>query len=323
MKWRLLALAAAVGIGVAVGDLWRTASAGNTTFVLLAIVVVGSALLAGVAVTRFFGFVLVLLATRSFVDGILPGTSVGGLSVSEAVGVVFLVASTAWLVSSRSAGTLHPLSAISRAACGFATAALISAPFSLHRSEAFFASLKVLAIVLMLVVVEQLCIDRPERIRPLLWVTGLSVVVPTLTGLGQVFGTRYVDPNITVGRVNASFVHPNALATYAGIVAVVALATRRSLPTRFERRVAVVVAALAFGLLFFSYARAAWLGCAVAVLFIGAVAERRLLAGMVAALVAAVAFVPTFVDRLRDLSGQEVVRHVPANSLEWRVGLLA
>ncbi len=313
-------LGGALAGGALVGVVAREAAHGNPTWALLAVVVAGSAVLGVIALTRFFGFVLLLLTIRSSVDGILRNASVGSLSVSEAVGVVFLVASVMWLFSARLAGTLHPLSALSKAALGLAATGVVSAPFSLSASHAWPASLKLIALAMMVVVCEQLCRDRPDRVRWLLAACFASTIVPTVVGVTQFFGTRFSDPTISVGRINASFLHPNALATYAGIIVALGVAVRNHLPTAPARWAARTASGFALGLLFFSYARAAWVGCVVAVVFLGVVAERRLLIATVAGLVAVVSFVPSFLSRLQDLGGHQVIRHVPTNSLTWRFG---
>lgn len=313
------ALGALIG-GAVVGIVTRQATHGDSRWALIVVVVAGSAALGMVALTRFFGFVVALLTIRSSVDGILRDASIGSLSVSEAVGVVFLVASAVWLISAWKAGALHPLSALSKAAVVLAASGLLSAPLSVSASHAWPGALKLIALATMVVVCEQLCWEHPGRVRWLLAACFASTIVPCVVAIGQFFGTRFSDPTISVGRINASFLHPNALATYAGIIVAVGVAVRNQLPTVAARWGARLASGAALGLLFFSYARAAWFGCVLAVVFLGIVAERRLLVAIAAALSAVVLFVPSFLSRLQDLESDQVLRHVPTNSLTWRFG---
>ncbi len=313
---------AALGSGLVIGGLWRTLAGSDGTVSLILLVTVGSIAFGLLAATHFFGFVVAMLLLRAVVDGVLPDASVGALSTSEAVGVLFLGTGLLWLGGNALTGQLRPLSSVSRWAIAFAIAAFASVPLSVGRGTSLASSLKVIVIVTMLLVCEQLLAERPQRIRWILAAVFGSVLLPACYAVGQITGTRFVDANIAVGRVNASFVHPNALATYAAIVAAIGLAVRRDLSGAL-RRLCYVASALALVLLFFSYARAAWIGMALAVVFIGAVHERRLLLVFAVAMVAIVAFVPSFIARLQDLGEQDVPRGVPANSFEWRLGYWA
>lgn len=315
----------AVGGGVAAGAAWRVGAQADATMVGSAVVLLAGVVLGLVSITRYWAFLLVMIAIRSGVDMFLPEAGGGttdteslGVSPTIVIGVLFLASSWAWLVSQRLAGRLYPLSVPSRWGLAFVGVGLVGVPISISPSISASSVLKSLALVTMLVVTEQIFRSDPGRLRPLLVALGASLVIPVITGLGQLSGAGFVDESIDINRIHGSFVHPNALSTYAAIMLAYALALRSTFTG--SARVAVYAAGTAAGfLLLYSYGRAAWIGGLVAILVVGVLRDRRLLVTGAVGMTAIFLLVPSVTERLSDLDSEPRYEGVPPNSLAWRM----
>jgi O-antigen ligase len=170
----------------------------------------------------------------------------------------------------------------------------------------------------MLLVTEQIFRSDPRRLRPLLVAFGASLVIPVVTGLGQLSGAGFVDESIDINRIHGSFVHPNALSTYAAIMLAYALALRTTFTG--TARIAVYAAGTSAGfLLLYSYGRAAWIGGLVAVIVVGLLRDRRLLVAGAVGVLTIFLVVPSVTERLSDLDSEPRYEDVPPNSLAWRM----
>lgn len=313
----VLADIAAVAIGVALGP-------GVTQKSLVVVVaLVAGAALAVLAATRFWQMLVILFLVRSSLDWFKAGPLAGsGLDPSTAVGGVFLLAALLWLLAQRRAGRLVPLSRSAWAFLAFSGACMVSSFGARVPVESFQNSLKVLSSAAMLIVLEQVFHRREDRIRPLLLVAFLSLVVPTLVGVVEWMGS---EPEtgynaVAVGRVQSTFVHPNAFATYLVMMAALAVALRPHVRGVSRRWLDLALLAT-LGMIVVTYTRSAWLALAVGVFYVGIRQDKRLLWGMLAALVVVVVAVPSVATRLADLDQSESVPgQVEPNSLSWRIG---
>lgn len=297
-----LIVAIVTGVGLGLG--------GDRSLLLAAALVAAAAAagLAALAVFRFPTFLLVLFAVRPTLDA-LKG-SVGGIpDPGVLVGLVFLLAGTAWLLAQHVAGTWHAMSRGSWALLSLVAVLTLGVLGSSHPGVSAQSATKLAAGVLMFVVVEQLAHSRPRLLGPLLVAGAVSLLVPATLGLLQYAGGT--------ARVSGGFVHPNALAEYVVTVGLVAFAVTVGC-RGLVRWLAAAVGVTAGVLLVATEARGAWLGFVLGVLIIGFVLDRRVLAVAVLGLIAIVAFVPVVTARFADLGQQRQFGRGDPNSFAFR-----
>ncbi|MFN8037016.1 MAG: O-antigen ligase family protein [Acidimicrobiia bacterium] len=285
-------------------------------------------LVAGVALTivaarHFWAFLLVLFAVRTSLDAFKEGGGSSGLlSPTVLVGGMFLVAATSWLVQQRRLGRFGPVSRSARAMFAVSAACFLSVIGSKFPVTSFQASFRVLSSAVMLLVLEQAFAQRPARVRGLMIAVVVSLVVPALFGIVQLVGNQQVQPEygpkLPVGRILGTFVHPNAFATYLVVLIPLTIAMLPVYHGR-PRTVLLGVAGLSCALLMFTYARGAWLGAIIAVIAVGFLQDRRIVTGLLCALVAVVLFVPSVSARLSDLGSSQKANVDDPNSLSWRM----
>lgn len=233
-------------------------------------------------------------------------------------GAFFTIGSVLWLARRRTAGTLVPLSRPARWALGTCGALALAATTAEDLPGSLLLAAKTTTGMLMLVVAEQCFADRPDRGRHVPEILAAALAVPAVVAVGQLGSSTPYDPWVDVGRVRGTFVHPNPFAAALVTVVAVALAARSERGDR-ARRACTVVALVAGALLVLTYTRGAWLGAAVAVVVVGVLTERRVLAWGVAAAVGCVVAVPSVTTRLSDLSAGPRAGGGDRNSLVWRL----
>jgi O-antigen ligase len=204
---------------------------------------------------------------------------------------------------------------------GLAAAFVLSTPGAQAPFDSVQTAMKFVAVAVMFVVLEQVFSRNPERIVSLLVATFASLIVPAIVGLTQIgradAGT--VPGAIEIGRIESTFVHPNMFAAYLVIVGLLAVSLIPHLPR--WRPALVVVVVVVMPLLILTYARGAWIGCYIGLVFIGLAQSRMLLIGVFVLTIVVALAVPSVTDRLSDLDFSESKRpeQIDANSAEWRV----
>jgi O-antigen ligase len=306
----------AIGLAVAlVPDL-------TTGDLLLLIGAVGGVGLAVVALNRFWWLLLVLFVARASLDVLKPEASGGaGLEAGTIVGIVFLVSAAAWLVVQWRSEKLVPVSGAGLSLLGLAGAYLLSVPGAAVRFTSAQGAMKFVAVAVMFVVLEQIFMRDPEKIRSALVATFLSLAIPTVVALVEVPGIEVAtgSGDTGVARVAGTFVHPNMFAAYLVVIALLAVALLPHLPEWRLGLMAVVAAAVP--LLILTYARGAWIGLYIGLFFIGLAQSRALLLVLFVSTIAVVLLVPSVTSRLSDLdvSREREPNEVDANSAEWRI----
>ena len=285
--------------------------------------VVGGLVLAYLAYARFEWFVLAALAIRAGLDALKGGSGVlepqsgsSGVAAS-ALGLLFIGAAVVWLVAARNSGRPVADSMLSRAILVLVVACLLSVATSPERFASLSEAARILGTVLMFVVLESLLVDR-HQVRRVLVACFASAVLPLVAAGYQIAtGQGVVQPD-GLSRVRGTFLHPNSLALYLGLLLLVSLALYRHVGRR-TRLLLLAFAAAAVPALVLTYSRGVWLGTAVGVLTIGLIQSRRALLAMgIAAVVLALA-VPSILGRLTDLEESRSVSGAPGNSLVWRL----
>jgi O-antigen ligase len=315
----LLALLSLVvlAIGVAVGSEPQLSS----TQLLLAAGAVFGVVFALIAVNRFWWLIVLLFAVRSSLDALKPSGSSGGLEAGTIVGVIFLATAGVWLFVQWRSGQLERFSPVSKAMLGLAAALVVSTPGAELPFDSIQAAMKFVAVAVMFVVLEQVFTKDPGRIGTLLAVVLASLVIPAIVGLAQLQSAQPgIGPgSVDVGRIKGTFVHPNMFAAYLVVMGLLAVALIPHLP---RWRVALwLVTVAVLPLLVFTYARGAWIGLYLGLVFIGLAQSRVLLVVLFTTTIVVTLVVPSVTARLSDLNIAQPKKNqqVDANSAEWRV----
>jgi putative inorganic carbon (hco3(-)) transporter len=280
---------------------------------------IGGLIFALVAATRFWTFMVVVLAIRPLLDNFKlgavgssaldPGTTVGGL---------VLVMCTAWLYARWRSRQLAPVSNVSLAALAVAFFALVSAIGSTDPLTSLQNGARVSSWALVFVVLEQLVAERPKRARTLIAAFIISFIPPAFIGSFQLItGSGDEEFGKTILRLTGGFVHPNVFAAYLVILSALCVGMLPHIRRNARWGIGLILA-VASVLLIFTYARAPWAGLLVALLVIGAMQDRRILLGTLIALGFVLVFVPSVTTRLSDLSTEYEYGRGDPNSLAWR-----
>jgi len=315
----LVALFALVilAIGFVIGSAPQLSS---TQLLLVTGAVVGAAF-ALIAVKHFWWFILVLFAVRASLDALKPSDSGGGLEAGTIIGVIFLATAAVWLFVQWRSGELAPFSPVSKAMLTVAAALLLSTPGAALPFDSVQAAMKYVAVAVMFVVLEQVFTKYPGRIGLLLIVAFASLAIPAIVGLLQLssVGPGTGPGAVDVGRIQGTFVHPNMFAAYLVVMGLLAMALVPYLPR--WRPALVLVLVVAVPLLVLTYARGAWIGLYIGLVFIGLAQSRVLLIALFTATIVLTLAVPSVTARLSDLNITQPKKHqqVDANSAEWRV----
>jgi O-antigen ligase len=323
-------------VGLAFGMLFGVGRAylgQNAIMVFAGLIGVGLTL---AAATRFWSVVVLLFVVRSSLDSFKLGgaappadaaTAANGANAAASantldpgvvVALVFLMAATMWLIAQWRAGELRPASRPTKWFAALAAVGLVSAAGSGYPVGSFQTGLKICAGALMLAVLEQVYLSRPDRGRHVLAAGAASLLYPAYVAFRQLTGTSGVEQYLEVSRIRGTFVHSNSFATFLVIVAVMALALRPHL-RGWSRLAANVTFALSATLTLFTYARGAWIALVLGMILIGVCQDRRLLGLVIVAIFAVAIFVPSVSTRLSDLNKPRVEGRGDPNSLAWRV----
>jgi len=276
------------------------------------------AVCAWLALRSFPWLVLALLVVRPGLDWLGAGRALGPAS---AVGALFLVASTGWLVHRARSGTLVAPSAATWGLLVLVVAAGLSALGSVAVATSVVDAVRLASGAAMFVVLEQLL--RARELTPtavICAVGGSAAVVATHVAVQALLGQGMYDDSVGLSRLTGPFVHPSVLGKYAAVVGVMMVAW--AVHSRGADRLvwtagAVALSAVVLG----TFTRAAWIALGLGVLVIAGRRSWRLVPLLGVALLAAVAVVPTLRSRVSALwNPPPPVPGVPESSLAWRMG---
>lgn len=276
---------------------------------------VGAALIAGY---RAFGLVWALVVARSSLDWFVAADSAGGktpvtgLQPAIVAGATVLVAAVAWLAVQAAAGTLRRPSATGLTLIALSVVCMITSLGADDPVLSLTTSLRVLDGALLFLMVEQLLLRDPRRMRLLLVGLGLSLVLPAIVSSVQ-FGNR--PPGQAF--VTSTFVHQNTMAAWLTLL-IPPFACLIRYTKGLARAGCIAAASLATLLLLLTYCRGAWIGVVVALAIVALVQERRLLVVGALAVGAVWVFVPSVQERFSDLGEQRVEGQGDPNSFAFR-----
>jgi putative inorganic carbon (HCO3(-)) transporter len=325
----VLAVIAATATAALSGTMAGTSSKLAVILPLTALVGVALCVL---ALTRFKVFVLAMLAMRSSIDLAKLSTGVqeaaGGtagqqvaartLDPSSILAVLFIGAATVWLAAQyRKRGRL-PGSPLRRALVVFVAAVAISVIGAAYPVVGVLETMRILAVVLMFVVLEQMVTDE-RSLRQLLLAVYLSLLFPlAFTAFGFLTGNPLSEEKGGFVRITGPFLQSNTFGRYLMVMVVFGVAIAPHLDRRF-RRPLVGMLALSSVFLLLTYTRTAILGALLGLLVVGFVQSKRLLFGILVIVVGALLVVPQLSSRFTGLSEPSPAFGPDNNSLAWRL----
>jgi putative inorganic carbon (HCO3(-)) transporter len=293
------------------------------------------------ALTRFAGFVYLLLLTRTGLDLLkLSGPAAGntstntaasrGLDPSTLVGLLVVVAGTLWLIAQysrpadRSLGGRPPASRLRVAWIALIVAAVLSLFGSQNPLVSLIGITRLLAVAVMFLVLEQLVRDA-KSVRTAIAVAFGSLVIPlTYTAFGFVSGHPAADVKSSFVRITGPFTQSTTFARYLAFLIVFGVAI---LPyVKGRARVALVGGlSLSSVFLLLTLTRGALLATVLGLLAVVVLQRRwKLLLGLGAAGLLALTLVPGLGSRLDAVTQERAVGQAPtSNSLEWRLSYWA
>ncbi len=293
---------------------------GEQAQAVLPLALAGALALGVLALTRFSSFVLVALAARSSLDLVKLSRGDSGverwLDPASMLSVLLLVAALAWLAAQVASGRSLRGSPLRTALLVFGAAAVISVIGSDHPQAGAVEVLRLLSIITMFVVVEQLVTDRASLVRVVAAVYAGLLVPLGYTALRYVLGNPPIEDGGGVARLTGPLDQANSFARFLAVMVVFGIALYPALERRLKLPMALVLA-LSTAFLVLTLTRAAVAAAVVGVVVV-ALAQRRIrtLVVLVVAGLLAFATVPDLGARYAALS---VESGEDDNGLRWRL----
>ena len=307
---------------------------GNRAVGILPLVLACALGLGFLALTRFSGFVLLLIAVRPSLDliklsGSGAGTSVNntatarGIDPSSIVGVLFLLAALVWLAGRTRSGHLVKWSRLGVAVVAFLLASLVSVIASLHVQASALEFLRIGSVVTMFIVLEQLITSRAQMIRVITacYVALLFPLLYTLVGILLRHPASELKGSFT--RLTGPFGQSNIFARYLSFVIIFGVAIYPYVKPRLKLVMAGMLG-LASVFLLLTLTLTAIGGVAIAVVIITALEHRKGLAlGLVVGGMIGLIAIPGIAARVAGFSSADTSSATASattqNSLTWRL----
>jgi len=237
-----LAAAALAAVGATLTGL--AVGGGSKLLVVMPLAIGVSVLLGVIALTRFGAYVFLMLLMRSSVDlAKLSGPAAGstaengaatrGADPSSILAAIFLIAAAMWLAAQyRAGGGKLPGSPLRRALCVFALGGVLSIAGSGQPAVSAVESLRIISVVAMFAVLEQMMRDREATLRVLLAVF-LSLAAPLLyTAGGFLLGMPPAESKGSFTRITGTFSQSNTFGRYLMVMLVFSVAVYPHLSRR-------------------------------------------------------------------------------------------
>ncbi len=332
----LTAVAATAAALAGASTAWSL-GAGHRTAAVVPIALVLGVLVAALAVTRFGAFVLLLLAVRPMVDlfklrGPTAGRA-GGAGSSRAaavsrafdpstlLAVLFLIAAGLWLAArARRDGRLRS-SPLGVALLLVGATGLISALGADRPQSSLLEALRILTVVVMFVVLEQLVPDERYARRVLFAAYVALALVVAYTVVASLTGNPPAEVKGSFVRITGPFTQSTTFGRYLMFLLIFGVAIFRYLSGRL-RAAMVVLLGLSFVFLLLTNTRSAILGVAIGLIVVTILQRSvRMLVALCLTAVLGLAFLPAVGDRFAQLADARAVGGAPTgNTLAWRLG---
>ncbi|MET0492230.1 MAG: O-antigen ligase family protein [Actinoplanes sp.] len=322
-------VAALVACGAAAWTAWQLL-AGNTLLAAVPIALLIGGVVAGLALTRFGVYVLLMLAIRPMIDLFkLSGPTAGkaeaeevsrALDPSTLLGVLFLLAAGLWLAArARRPGGLR-VSPLGLALLLVGATALVSGLGAERPSASLLEALRILTVVVMFVVLEQLVPEHGMARKLLIACYAALAVVLAYTVVLSLAGHPPAEVKGSFTRISGPFSQSTTFGRYLMFLVVFGVAIYRYLSGRARLALGVLLG-LSFVFLLLTNTRGAILGTAIGLVVV-AVLQRsgRLFAAMAVTAIAALVLMPSVGARFAQLGDERAVGGGPTgNTLEWRL----
>lgn len=333
-SWRSRAamLACAVLVGAAAVISGMNLGSANKAMVVLPLAACLGLGLAVLAMTRFSGFVLLLLGVRSSLDLFkLSGSSAGntatnsaasrGMDPSSIVAILFLLASVVWLSAQLRSGRSLRGTPLRTAMLVFVAAGAISVIGAQSPQAAALEVSRILSVAMMFIILEQLITDRAMLVKTLV-AAYAGLAFPLLyTISGFLLGGPASEVKGSFTRITGPFSQSNTFARFLAFMLIFGVALYPSLSRRLRLLFAPVLL-LCAGFMLMTLTRGAILASVLAIVLVAVLQRRtRLITGFVAAGLLALVLVPGLGARFATLSAGQQLPGGPetGNSLEWRL----
>ncbi|MEJ7708154.1 MAG: O-antigen ligase family protein [Nocardioidaceae bacterium] len=326
---RLLQIALGVVVIAAAVVSGMSVAAGDKKMVVLPLAAVVGLALAVLACTRYGAFVLLLLGVRSSVDALALSSSAGattenavlsrGINPSSLLAVLFLLASMLWLATRYYSGAHVRASRLSAWLVAFWLAGVVSLAGSDHVQAGLMESLRIMAVVMMFVVLEQLITSRQQMMRVLVAAYASLLIPLGYTLYGFMLGDPATEEKSGLTRILGTFSQSNAYARYLTFMIVFGVAIYPYVKGHLKTALRVLLSISGIFLLL-TLTLTAILAAVVGLLLIGILTRRRaLVLGFVIVIVAAVLAVPGLSSRVSTVQSEAQASGEPAgNTLLWR-----
>lgn len=303
-----------LGAGVVVASV-NAGLATSPAALVVSIAALAGIVLATVAFLDFERFVLALLVLRTSLDVVKIGRGQAQLvDPASQFAALFLVAGSIWLAA-RVRARGWRWSPLRLALLAFLGAGVLSSVTSLSRLETLVECVRIAAVVLMFIVLEELIAER-DAARRVVIAVALSAVVPLVMAVAAAGSLSDTRGGFT--RLTSTFQQSNAFGRYLMLVVVVGAALLPYVHGRVRALAAVGVAGSGAALIL-TYSRSAWAGTLLGVVVVGARMGRRFVFALVALVVIVALAAPSVVGRLSDLGEIRDEEGNPSNTFVWRL----
>jgi len=330
----LVFVGAAVAAGLSVISA-LTLIDGGTKSQLVTPLAAGFGILLGfVAITRFKAFVLFILFVRASVDITrVSGKSAGSTATNGAakagdpatiLALVLIVTSIVWLLAQyRREGSL-PSVKVRQVLVLFFVAGLLSLLASPDPGPSAVEALRLLAVVMMYIVAEQLSRDALTRKHLMVAAFASSIFPLLLTAEGFATGHPRSELKGSYTRIIGTFTQSNDFGLYLMFLTIMGVAMYPHVPKRWRWPMRLLIVGWTVCCVL-TYTRSALVGLVLGVVIIGVFQSKRILILMgVGAVVALVALPPlaarfsslTKAQNVQVVNGQVVLNN---NSFSWRL----
>lgn len=289
--------------------------------ILLPTLAAATVILTALALTKFAGFVFVMLLVRASVDlaQAEDGSALGQLLLpSTLMAVLFIVASGVWLAAQHRASGGLPGSGLRRALLVFLCAVALSMATASDPLDSAADVLRLLAVVLMFASLERLLAEGTP-IRYVVAAVFLSAVFPVVyTSVGYAVGSPPVEVKGELTRVVGTFAQSNGFGRYLMLIIIVGVAVYPHVRGWLKAGFTALLALCGVFLILTSTLTAI-VGTVIGLVVVGLRQSKVVLVGaLVAAMVAAAT--PPVSERITSLTtGYSTSTASRANTLDWRL----
>ena len=288
------------------------------------------------ALTRFQAYVMIMLFLRASIDlAKLSGKAAGNTSTNGAgkaldpsslLAVLFIVAAALWLMAQYRRTASLPGSPVRRALLFFFACGIASILASENPGPSGLEALRIMAVVMMFVVLEQLMRDS-ARCRQILKAALCSAVIPLgVVAIGFASGHPRSEQKGAFTRIIGTFNQSNEFGIFLALMIVMGAALYPHISKRSRRYLAFLMIGEGVCLLL-TYTRSALVGAVIGLVVVGAIQSKRILGALAIVAIVSLGVLPSVAGRFSDLGATSSTTTIvnghsqqETNSLTWRFG---